>query len=314
MYFARRIAEIACWQGGHVTTKQLHEIGLSRMAVEHRVTQGQLIAVHHGVYAVGHLPTTPLDRAHGALLATGPSSALAGETALALWRADRSWPEPFELISARDTRPNGLVVHHSSTLTARDIRTVQGLATTSPARTALDLAPRRTQKRLTRIVDELRHNDGLTVPDLREVTARNPRHPGTKPLKNLIGDSQREPTRSELESAFRRLIKRHGLPTPQINVHVAGHRVDAYFPDHHLIVELDGRITHADDWRPAFEQDRARVVEIMATTGIPTIRFTWDQITRRHQETAAKLEQILEARQRGAQRPDGQPNRHAKQW
>ena len=59
MYLARRIAEIAKWQGGHITTKQLRTLELSRMAVEHRVTQGTLIRVHHGVYAVGCLPTNP---------------------------------------------------------------------------------------------------------------------------------------------------------------------------------------------------------------------------------------------------------------
>ena len=38
-YLARRIAEIAKWQGGHVTTKQLYALGLSRDAIEHRVTR-----------------------------------------------------------------------------------------------------------------------------------------------------------------------------------------------------------------------------------------------------------------------------------
>jgi len=67
---------------------------------------------------------------------------------------------------------------------------------------------------------------------------------------------------------------------PLINVHVGGERVDAYFPDHQLIVELDGGVAHGNDWRPAFEDDRRRGVDILLKTGIPTVRFTWDQITR----------------------------------
>jgi hypothetical protein len=59
-------------------------------------------------------------------------------------------------------------------------------------------------------------------------------------------------------------------------------------------------VTHADDWRPAFENDRARVVKVMAKTGIPTIRFTWDQITRLHARTAKDLKAILDARLQGA--------------
>jgi very-short-patch-repair endonuclease len=293
---APRIAEIAKWQGGHITVKQLYGVGLSKRAIVSRTARGTLIRVHQGVYAVGHLPTNPLDKAHGALLAAGKRTALAGGTAAALWRADRTWPEPFELISARDVRLTGLTVHRSSTLIQRDIRKVQGLSVTSPARTALDIAPRLTMGELTRVVDDMRHVNRLTVAQLRDVANRNPRHPGARKLKQLIGDSQKEHTRSELERAFRRLIKRHKLEMPLINVHVGGERVDAYFPNHQLIIELDGGVTHGNDWRPAFENDRRRGVDILLKTGIPTVHFTWDQITRLHEETASKLDQILKAR------------------
>jgi very-short-patch-repair endonuclease len=157
---------------------------------------------------------------------------------------------------------------------------------------------------LTRVIDDLRHVNKLKVHQLRDIATRNPRHPGTKHLIAIIGESQRQPTRSELESAFKRLITRYRLPTPLVNFELGGVIVDNYFPDHQLVVELDGReVTHADDWRPAFERDRARVVEVMAKTGIPTIRFSYDQTTRRHAETAAKLEQILDARLQGAPDP-----------
>lgn len=291
------MAEVARWQGGHVTTEQLTGLGLTRHAIAARVARGTLLRVHHGVYALGRLPTTPQDRARGALLAAGPRSALAGRTALAIWRADRDWPRELELLSALDRRPSGLTVRRSASLLHRDIRSVQGLRVTSPARTALDLAPHLTERELTRIVEDLRHVTGLRVHQLRDVLARNPRHPGHRPLVRLIGQAQRQPTRSELESAFLRLCRRHRLPTPRVNVHVGGERVDAYFPEHGLIVELDGReVTHADDWRPAFERDRARVVDVMLRTGLPTIRFTWDQITRQHGETAVKLRGILARR------------------
>lgn len=297
-----RIAEIARWQGGHVTTEQLHALGLSKRAVVGRAKRGALIRVHRGVYAVGHLPTTPRDRAHGALLAAGERAALAGRTALALWRNDRDWPDRIELVSARDIRVDGLTIHRSKTLTRRDIRRVQGLRVTSPARTALDIAARvaageLSGDELTRIVNDLRHVNRLTVPQLRDAVARNPRHTGARHLSAIVGDSPRQPTRSELEDAFRRLLKRYKLPMPEINVDVGGVCVDAFYTDQQLIVELDGgAVTHAHDWRPAFENDRARVVQVMVATGIPTIRFTWDQLTRLQRKTAADLASILEAR------------------
>jgi very-short-patch-repair endonuclease len=308
---AQRIEEIARWQGGHISTRQLHELGLSRRAIVGRAERSTLIRVHHGVYAVGHVPTNPIDTAHGALLAAGDRTALAGLTALALWRAERTWPEPFELISRCDIRLATLRTHQSKTLLKRDIRRVQGLRVTSPARTALDLAAQLSTNDLTRVVNDLRVINKLKVPQLRDVLTRNPRHPGATKLKALIGDSQREPTRSELENAFIRLIKRYRLPTPLINVHVGGVRVDAYFPDHQLIVELDGGPAHAEDWRPAFESDRARVVDVMAKTGIPTIRFTYDQVKRRHKETAANLRAILDARSRAQPREASDPRQRA---
>ena len=53
--------------------------------------------------------------------------------------------------------------------------------------------------------------------------------------------------------------QKYGLPTPEINVTVDGREVDAYFPGHHLIVELDGWDYHKD--HDAFEDDRERDAE-----------------------------------------------------
>ena len=295
---AQRIAARAQQQGGQISSEQLKALGLTEAAIRHRAAKGTLIRVHHGVYAVGHLPTTPIDRAHGALLAAGPLSALAFDAALAYYRRDPNWPRTLELISPADRRPDGIRVHTCSTLIGRDIRTPQGLRITSPARTALDLAPRLTANRLTRIVDDLRHRNGLKLWQLKDVAERNARHPGAKRLLALLTESQDEPTRSDHEATFMRLCRRYKLPTPQLNVHVAGHRVDAYFPDHRLVVEIDGDLTHAEDWRPAFETDRERVVDILEATGFPTIRLTKRQITRRQRETAKKLANILAARER----------------
>ena len=42
-------------------------------AIDYRMAHGELHPVYRGVYAVGHVPTLPQDRAYGALLACGPS-------------------------------------------------------------------------------------------------------------------------------------------------------------------------------------------------------------------------------------------------
>ena len=126
-----------------MTTKQLLALGLDANAIEYRVRVGRLIRVHHGVYAVGHLPTTPSDRAHGALLAGGPHArGLAGRTALALWRNDRDWPDALELISARDIGSTGIRVTRSS----KPAASATSARVAGPARRRAPPAPRSTSR------------------------------------------------------------------------------------------------------------------------------------------------------------------------
>src|ERR1700733_11567394 len=120
------LGQLARRQGGHVTTKQLFALGFDANAVKYRVRVGRLIRVHHRVYAVGHLPTNPIDQAKGVVLAGGPRVALGFGSAAAFWGAQRHWHPPFELISATDRRLAGVEVHQCKTLLRRDIRTIDG--------------------------------------------------------------------------------------------------------------------------------------------------------------------------------------------
>jgi very-short-patch-repair endonuclease len=281
-------------QGGHVTRRQLYASGLSKATVTRWVASRRLMPVYRGVYAVGHRSRNPIERAHAALLAGGDKAALSGAAALVLWGIWKRWPEQPEIVIPGNRRPSGLIVHQSRTLARRDITVVQGLRVTSPARTLLDAAPRLTDKQRTRAVNDLRLRKLLKLEALRDVVERNPTHRGITLLRPLLELAQREPTRSELEDAFLKLIRRDRLPMPRMNVHVCGHRVDAYFPHHQLIVELDGWETHR--MRTAFVDDRRKDAEILAATGIATIRFVYDDTIYRADKTAAQLRAILEAR------------------
>ena len=285
-YYAER-------QGGHVTRAQLYEGGLSTRTVSRWVGRGRLIPVYHGVYALGHRSPNPVDRAHAALLAGGERAALTGAASLVLWEIWRHWPERFEIVVPGDRRPSGLIVHRSITLRERDVTVVEGLRVTSAARTLLDAAPRLTDNQLTRAVNDLRLRRLVSLEALTDVIRRNPTHGGVTALRPLLEIAQREPTRSELEDAFLRLIRRHRLPVPEMNVHVCGHRVDAYFARHRLIVELDGWQTHR--MQTAFVDDRRRDAEILAQTGIPTVRLVYDDTVHHGDATAERLRTILSA-------------------
>jgi Protein of unknown function (DUF559) len=163
---------------------------------------------------------------------------------------------------------------------------------TSPARTLLDIAPRRTDKALRRAVNDLRIAGLLRVEDLVELLDRCATVPGAPRLRALV-DTGGGPTRSELEDAFQDLSARFDLPPAQVNAHVAGYEVDALFPVERVIVELDGYEFHGD--RDAFESDRERDATTLAA-GFETVRITWERMKRTPAQEAARLHAILAAR------------------
>jgi hypothetical protein len=288
------VAALARQQGGHVTRAQLLGLGLGSRAIESRLERGWLIRVHQGVYAVGHLPTNPRDRARGALLAAGPRSALSGGSAAAFWALHRNWPRRLELISPLRRRIPGLSVRQCRTLLRRDIRTRDGTRVTSPARTMLDIAPRTADKQLDRFHNELRMRRLITNEQLIDVAERNQFHPGAGRLLVLAGANRGEPKRSAFEVDWVPFASCHGLPAYEMNVHVGGERIDVLFTPDRLIVELDGWDTHGT--RRAFEEDRDQDADILASTGIPTMRITHAGLHKRPRKQVNRINAILARR------------------
>jgi very-short-patch-repair endonuclease len=290
----RWIAAVARGQGGHITRAQLGVAGLARGAIAARVEAGRLIRVHQGVYAVGYLPTNPLDRARGALLAAGPRAALRRRSAASYWQLHRDWRNPLELVSPLRRRIPGLLISRCETLIKRDIRTIDGIRVTSPARTLLDIAPRTYSKALHRFHNDLRMRRLVDNEQLIDVATRNPRHPGSKLLLSLAGASRGEPKRSGFEIDWVSFATEHKLPAYEMNIHVAGERIDVLFAPDRLIVELDGWGTHGT--KQAFEDDREQDSGILAATGIPTMRITYDGLHKQPLKQVSRINAILARR------------------
>jgi len=100
------------------------------------------------------------------------------------------------------------------------------------------------------------------------------------------------PTRSELEDRALALFREHGLPKPRINVHVAGIEVDFLFSFARLIVEVDGARYHHTHFARRNDADKQARLE---AAGYRVIRLTWDQVTQRPAQTAARVERALTA-------------------
>lgn len=285
------MAEIARRQHGNVTYRQLLGCELTRNEVAARVTAGHLYRIHRGVYAVGHPPKAPIERAAAAVLAGGAGAALGHEGSLALWGFTHRWPATFDVITTTDRRLRGIRTHQYTGLTRADITVQLGIRTTSPARTLLDCAPRLHERARTRVIADALHTPFLTQNQLADVHARFPRHPGAALLEPFLDATN--PTRSVMEDDFKAFCARHSLPTPLINVPVAGHIVDALFPAHRLIVELDSWEFHKD--RRTFEADRERDADTLQA-GHATVRLTWPRLHHSGDAEADRLRQILSAR------------------
>jgi very-short-patch-repair endonuclease len=99
-----------------------------------------------------------------------------------------------------------------------------------------------------------------------------------------------ERTRSELQRAFVRMARRNALGRPQCNVWVAGLLVDAFWPEHRLVVECDSQRWHAS-WR-ARRHDHARDAKLQLA-GFSVVRVTCTEVRRGPELGAARVRAFL---------------------
>jgi predicted transcriptional regulator of viral defense system len=283
------IAELASKQHGNVTRRQLLALGLDDSAIAYRVKVGRLHRVYRGVYAVGRRPVSPDDWASAAVLACGPGAALSHGSAMTLWGYWKRWDQPFEVTVLGDRRTKGVVVHRSSTLNRRDLTTHVGIRVTSPARTVFDVSPRLDDKALKRALNTALHSQWCSESQLAELLTRLAHLQQARRIAPLVG-LPGTPTRSGWEDEFPEFCQDHGLPAPVMGAVVEGYVVDALFPEHRVIVELDSWEFHRD--AIAFQTDRERDAETLAK-GFNTVRITWERIRGGPQKEADRLKSIL---------------------
>jgi hypothetical protein len=262
------ITRLATEQHGMITRRQLINAGFASNTIGQWIKTGRLIRVHHGVYALGHLPPSPHAKAMAAVLACGPRAVLSHRSAASLWGLIRHHGPVEVTAPTKHTRP-GVIVHRSP-LTDADTTTHYGIPTTTAARTLRDLAHILDPAALTRAVNDARLRHLLNDGDL--------------PATLTPGHA---PTRSVFEDAFLSFCERHHLPRPEVNAIVAGHEVDMLWRPHRLIAELDGRAYHAD-----FEHDRDKDADLL-TAGHRVIRVTWKRLTHHPHREATRFRTLL---------------------
>jgi very-short-patch-repair endonuclease len=280
----RIIASIAAGQHAAVSRRQLLDAGVSRSAIDRRVAGGRLVAVHSGVYRLAGHAQSGRQSLMAAVLAAGAGAAASHRGAAHLLEIPGL--EPRAEITVARSRPSAIptVLAHRGILGPPDITTRDGIPTTRPARTLIDLATVVTSTTLAVAVDDLLSRRLVTVDYLRrplDAMGRQGRR-GAGTLAELLAD--RRDGRPWATSVFeRRLLaelRAAGLPMPrpQFVVILPGGRravLDYAYPDGLLALEADSYRHHSS--RTDWGHDRVRNRWVTAI-GWRILPVTWDDL------------------------------------
>jgi very-short-patch-repair endonuclease len=269
--------EVAARQHGVVTTADLAAAGIGARGVARRLADGWLRRLHRGVFLVGPLHGART-KEMAAVLACGSGAALSHCSAAALWGMTRPWLGPLEVTVTEGASRGcaGIRVHRVQSVDPRDTRRREGVPTTSPARTLLDIAALVTSAQLSRALEEAQVQRLVTARQVAALLLRSGGRRGAAALREAL-QNQHDPslTRSEAERRLLEQIRAAGLPQPKTNQVVLGYEVDFVWPELKLIVEVDGYAFHSS--RAAFERDRRRDARLTAA-GYRVVRLTYAQV------------------------------------
>lgn len=266
------IARLAARQHGVVTAKQLAGVGLGRPAITERTRAGRLHRIHRGVYAVGHRGLSLHGRFMAAVLACGEGAVLSHGSAAVLWKLLKPLDGPIHIsiptTSGRKSR-RGIHLHRA-----------QALAESSPAPSYLQQEGGRRGRLLTTRRDNIPVTTvSRTIEDLRRSSFPPRLLRRAIRQAELIGYRldriETDRTRSDLETAFLALWRRHRIPSPELNAKLGRWEVDFLWRTQRLVVEADSWTYHRGS--VAFEDDHARDLDLRAA-GYTVLRFTDRQL------------------------------------
>jgi hypothetical protein len=255
-------------------------------------------AIMPNVYLDKRVEPSLHQRTVGAWLWTGRDAAVAGLAGSALhgakWIDDDS---PVELIWRNARAPEGVVTRADSVL-GEEMQKLDGLAVTSPERTAFDIGRRG------RLDDTVAHLDALAratdfkVPAVEQLVARHRHMRGLRQLEkafHLMDAGAQSPK----ETWLRLLLIRAGLPRPQTQIPVLspdGYRwyyLDMGWESIKLAVEYDGDHHRSDPIQFAYDIRRLEdlrelgwtVIRVVArhrsADVIPRVKQAWQTLTLR---------------------------------
>lgn len=300
--------ELAGRQGGVISARQLLAAGLTRERISAWARTGRLHRLYPGVYALGHRAVGIEGRLHAGVLYAGrgvpageSTAAFSHTTAAWLWRLIQREPRTIHLsVPGRRASLPDVRVHQRRRFERTSRRC---LPVTAVAQTLLDCAATLRFDDLRRALAQADYRGLLDIKALDALLGA--RRPGGAALRRALVEHRPElaHTNGNFEDCFLFLCERHGVPIPKLNFEVEGILVDAFWPGHSLVVELDGKDAHSTHAR--IEADRRKELSLRSA-GFRVQRYTWFQLTKQAGAVADDVKAGL-ARVRGDRAARSEP-------
>ena len=278
------IADKAARTHGVISLNEARACGAQPMQLHRWVQAGRIQRMGRRNFTFPGQPVTWYLQLRAALNDVGPTAVLSHRSAAAL-HGFEGYPEGIvELTTPRSQRRRAIeAVHHSSgTIPKLDRCVAKGFATTSAARTVIDLAAASNITQLEGAIDAAMRNGQISAAFLakRMEALRGRGRSGIPLLDELLIDTGGA---NRLERRFLQLCREAGLPRPACQVtHRVGAqtvaRVDFDFHPATLVVEVEGQVAHASPRERQRDAERRRHLAVL---GRVVYSFTYEDIFKR---------------------------------
>lgn len=278
----RALLDRAAQHYGVVGPEDLQAVGVTGRQANTACQRGFLEASGFTTFRVTGSPPVWEQRLYIAMVECGPA-VVSHSSAAALHGFDGFPKKPIEILTINDGgwTAAGVIRHRTRRLDGPDCSIVGVFAVTSAARTIIDLSGYTSKAELERAVDSANRDRLCSEEYLRRrlFALRSRGRRGVRLLDQVLDGRGGVRFDSELERAFGDLAVRAGLPRPltQIVRRVDGRvfRIDFFFVDANLMVEVSGHRTHSTREARAGDAKRHRA---LTQSGARWIEFTGDEV------------------------------------
>lgn len=291
-------------QGGLATAAQMFALGFSKNSIANLRNEGYLVSAAPCVYRAAGTPSSWLTELAAAALFLNGRAVVSKATAARLLGLPGFENDPtIEFSCVPESRGIGgrVTVHSARQLDPVDqgacrlpewgsapvpprfqhLGLLRSVAVTTPCRTVIDLAERLSVPALARLVDSTISLRVTTQEQLLEGVERL-RDSGVRGVRRMDQVLIDAGVESWLERKFLELLRESGLPRPVCQVVFQRNgrtlaRVDFFFEEAKLVVEVSGRRGHVTD---AERQKDARRRNELQEAGMVVLEFTTADVVR----------------------------------